>query len=79
MLTLCSDAHIILSYHNLTRINNNFTKFNEKQRWDHDFERSQVVNIDEIWLLINIIKTMTIAKFCSKAEYKKTIGKKRST
>ena len=43
------------------------------------FERSQVVNIDEIWLFINIIKTMKIAKFCLKAEYKKNHWQEKST
>ena len=43
-----------------------FTKFNEKLRWDNDFELSQIANMDETPLLMNITNTKTIAKIGSK-------------
>ena len=35
-----------------------FTKFNKKLEWDHDFELSQITNMDETPLFRNITKIL---------------------
>ena len=56
-----------------------FTKFNEKLRWDSDFELSQIANMDETLLLMNITNTKTIAKIGSKEVDIKTHGQEKLT
>ena len=78
MLTFRSGTHVgqklSESYPELIR---RFTKFNEDLRWDNSFELSQIANMDETPLFMNIPNTMTIAKIGSKEVNIKTHGQER--
>ena len=54
------DQKLTESYLNLIR---KFTKFNEDLRWDNNFELSQITNIDETPLFMNIPNTKKLLKF----------------
>ena len=52
-------------------------KLNEDQRWDNNFELSQIVSMDETPLFMNIPNTKTIAKIGLKEVNIKTHGQER--
>ena len=78
MLTFRSGTHVGQKlpepYPELIR---RFTKFNEDLRWDNSFELSQIANMDETPLFMNIPNTKTIAKIGSKEVNIKTHGQER--
>ena len=73
MLTLYSGTHVDQklpqSYPELIR---KFTKFREDLSWDNNFDLSQISNIDEIPLFINIPNTKMITKIGTKEVNLKT-------
>ena len=80
MLNFCSGTHIgqklPQSYAELMR---KFTKFNKKLRWDSDLEISQIANMDETPLFMNITNTKSIAKIGSKEVEIKTHEQEKFT
>ena len=54
-----------------------FAKFNEDLRWDNNLELSQIANMDETQLFINIPNTKMIAKISSKEVNIKAHGQER--
>ena len=77
MLTFRSGTHIGQKLpQSYTELMRKFTKFNEKLISDNDFELTQIANMDETSLFMNITNTKTIAKIGSKEVDIKTHGKK---
>ena len=54
-----------------------FTKLKEELRWDNNFELSQIANMDETLLFMNIPNTKTIDKIGSKEVNIKTYGQEK--
>ena len=78
MLTFRSDAYVSQelpeSYLELIK---KFTKYNEDQRWYNNFEWSQIANMHETPLFINIPNTKMIVKIGTKGFNIKIHGQER--